>query len=737
MQRVIATLAILLLVIGNIAVFADALDVDQQADVLSSVNLLKGNGTDYNLSGKLTRAEAATFIVKFLGEEENLMYSGQKYTNPSFSDIDPKGWYMPYVGYVEVEEIASGFPDGTFRPTANVSEKAFLTMVLKALGYTNSDFSWGTVYSFAYEVGLVSDASYQVKTVDEMEYHRSDVVQVLYNSLDLPVKGSNQTALERLVDKRIVDEEVAIATGLYNRDELVSAISAIEVSSASKFTVTLNETISEITDDQLRLQSDDEDIDLTIESQKNEKLSFSTDVDLMDKEYTLTIENVTDQYGYVNTLEKTFTGYQGPIVSELFKIADAKAIDRETIQLEFTQPINLNAEHPKYYDIKRDGKDWIQGGFGTLDLVLDRETDNTIFMHLSGNQLDIDSTYTIVVSNSLRDLSGSKLQDSREITIAGSNQSPEGITLEDLIFVDKRTVKIRYNRPIDTSEAKRMSNYHIKKGSLPVNLVQVAVVPGENAVLLSVLSDFDNAKSYTFTIEGIEDAFGLSEFEDEFEINGSGSDYTANQIDFAYAKNEGEIEVYFEKPLKASTADNIAYYTIRRSGYNALPIKVLFDERTDARKVTLYLQKANYLQDDKEYILEIADGLQNIVNQGDEIEYTLDGLDVENQKPYPYDAVYIGDDKVRITFSEPISNSSVNTSRSNIQLKYKDSDGDDEYVESESVSYINPTTIVATFEKFDVTEDYKVVFNVVQDYAGVDTRTSSDGNLSRTVRIGE
>ncbi len=107
-----------------------------------------------------------------------------KYIETPFDDVDENDWFAPFVGYCYQNGIIKGFGDGSFRPDDFVSEKAFLTMVLGSLNYeADKDFDWDTVLQKAYEVGLVENIEYAVRTEDNTNYLRENVVHTIYMSL--------------------------------------------------------------------------------------------------------------------------------------------------------------------------------------------------------------------------------------------------------------------------------------------------------------------------------------------------------------------------------------------------------------------------------------------------------------------------------------------------------------------------------------------------------------------------
>lgn len=96
-----------------------------------------------------------------MGKDDNVNKYADIYNITSFPDVEPAQWYAKYVGYCAKEKIIVGTAAGKFEPTGYISEKAFLRLVLSALGYVyNEDYPLAEVYTRAYSLGLVTDPSY-------------------------------------------------------------------------------------------------------------------------------------------------------------------------------------------------------------------------------------------------------------------------------------------------------------------------------------------------------------------------------------------------------------------------------------------------------------------------------------------------------------------------------------------------------------------------------------------------
>ena len=257
MKKHIARISAVLLMLQSLALgtpaFAETQTVDQKAEILNQVHILTGDGTSYNLGGKLRRSEAAAFVVKALGVQNLVLQQKASLSQTNFKDVPKSEWYAPYVGYMTKQGIITGYPDGSFKPDEYVSEKAFFSMVLKAMGYTASDFDWNTINKVAFEAGLVEDIMYVFKEDDRADYKRGDVVSALYNALGKPLKNQDKKFIQLLIDSKMISPDKAELFGFVKFDKLPTTIKTLKVVSSNQISLTFNEDIIVPAADQIQV----------------------------------------------------------------------------------------------------------------------------------------------------------------------------------------------------------------------------------------------------------------------------------------------------------------------------------------------------------------------------------------------------------------------------------------------------------------------------------------------------
>ena len=171
------------------------------ADALYALGLVGGYGknadgsVNFALGDKLTRAQAFVLVVRFVGAEKDATTNMQ---NHPFTDVP--AWAAPYIGYVYANGITKGVSETKFDPDTEVSEAAFLTIMLRVLGYNDGagDFKWDDPYTLAQSVGI-ADAKADT-------FNRGGAFVICYRALTATVKSGNSIA-EQLIAKGVFTKE--------------------------------------------------------------------------------------------------------------------------------------------------------------------------------------------------------------------------------------------------------------------------------------------------------------------------------------------------------------------------------------------------------------------------------------------------------------------------------------------------------------------------------------------------
>ena len=174
LHKLIAIMICVLTLI-NTSVFAE--DYTGYANELKSMGLFKGTDIGYELDKTLTRAESATMLVRLLGAE--ITATTSKYETV-LSDVPEDKWYYTYIMYCYDKGITKGTGTDTFSPDDTVTAEQFVTLVLRALGY--SDAEPENAFVTANSVGLFG-TKFSKQLEESEKFLRNEMVYVAYRSL--------------------------------------------------------------------------------------------------------------------------------------------------------------------------------------------------------------------------------------------------------------------------------------------------------------------------------------------------------------------------------------------------------------------------------------------------------------------------------------------------------------------------------------------------------------------------
>ncbi len=123
------------------ATFTDtaALTQDQQDDIakLAALQILSGypDGS-FKAEASITRAEFAKIACTAagFGSSGDLL----KNTASAFSDVKAGQWYTGWVNLATTKGLFAGYPNGTFKPNATITESEVITVLMRLLGYNDN-----------------------------------------------------------------------------------------------------------------------------------------------------------------------------------------------------------------------------------------------------------------------------------------------------------------------------------------------------------------------------------------------------------------------------------------------------------------------------------------------------------------------------------------------------------------------------------------------------------------------
>lgn len=113
----------------------------EQISYIGTLGIIKGYPDGlFKPEGNITRAELATLLMRTrMGGDKNVPES----TAEIFTDVPSKHWALKYVNLAAQTKVVKGYPDGSFKPNANVTRAEGLTMIARFAGVTEETYAVG------------------------------------------------------------------------------------------------------------------------------------------------------------------------------------------------------------------------------------------------------------------------------------------------------------------------------------------------------------------------------------------------------------------------------------------------------------------------------------------------------------------------------------------------------------------------------------------------------------------
>ena len=137
-----------------------------------------GDGT-FAPDQQVTRAQFAAMITRALAIPESAL-AGYKTT--TFKDTAGYGWAVPYLAFCQSKGILVGDGAGNVMPGRTVSANEAVTMIMRAVGYTNNSAALVGVWPANY-VSLAQNNNLYMNVATAVGVTRANAAQIIYNSL--------------------------------------------------------------------------------------------------------------------------------------------------------------------------------------------------------------------------------------------------------------------------------------------------------------------------------------------------------------------------------------------------------------------------------------------------------------------------------------------------------------------------------------------------------------------------
>ena len=305
---------------------------EDYANSLAPLGVFKGTGSGYELDRTPTRIEGLIMLIRLLGVEKEAL--SMQASKVPFTDV-PK-WANGYVAYAYSHNLAKGINKTKFGSTNDMEAKAFVTFLLRSLGYNDSagDFSYTNALQYAKKINLLNDSTFVSLT--ESAFLRAHVAKTSYDTLKFNVKDRDIHLINVLVSEGKIDSNVAsifISLELKEPTILISPPKNIRIVDEKNEEVLINwDPVKDADYYYFYFKEEGEaDYSQDIDQGQKERFHYSKDYTVTyydlepGKEYKVVVTSVRDgeesEKSEVLSFEKKFGGYT-PYYSNFYGIPD-------------------------------------------------------------------------------------------------------------------------------------------------------------------------------------------------------------------------------------------------------------------------------------------------------------------------------------------------------------------------------------------------------------------------------
>lgn len=238
MKKIYISLLLIIIIIGMsssclAAQFYDTIGTKYESptEILYTLGIADGTSKNvFSANKPVTRAEMAKLILNVYGLGNQI--NGVSLGTYKFKDVKKTDWFYDYVNFAADMKIINGYSDGTFRPNNEVTYSEAVTMIIRALGYTELSVKAGENWDAPYikkmnEIRLAKNVGY-FKNSDAAT--RGNIAIMLCNMLNsesyVVVKDKTNvglikdTSAQKVItryfsDYAIIDEDILEGISIY------------------------------------------------------------------------------------------------------------------------------------------------------------------------------------------------------------------------------------------------------------------------------------------------------------------------------------------------------------------------------------------------------------------------------------------------------------------------------------------------------------------------------------------
>lgn len=541
------------------AMAATSYSYEDEAQVLSDLGLMVGDGTNLDLGGKLTREMGAVLLVRLLGAEEDALALTDAEIAAALEDYTDKDdisfWAEAYVAYATDAGYLAGRDDGSLDPQANLLGKDYATMILRAMGYEVDAEGWAIATTLLTEVDGLSVA--QAIKFNDKALIRDDAAGITYAAL-LGETAEAGTLIEALVAAGAVDADAAEEAGLYTKP-VAAGVKDITMSELREVVVTFTAPVNATEAKKLA--------NYTIQAKAPTAAALSAD----GKTVTLTVDPTfaTANYASYDVVVKAAVGISADYTKKVVAtdvtiptLVSATPVGPRAIKLTFSENLNLATAYEVMSSLKLDN--------GTLAISAPAITAFTKTITINTYVDMAETAHTIALSGSLlKDVAGYSVQaasltfnyvkDSSALTytVGATTETQVKITFNKAIAVGtligngNAFVAHSYNNRTYPATVETTDNqtFTFKWAST------IPLPPGTTTIYVG----YDSA-----TGAKIKDQYGIVMEAFNFAVTTT-PDFTKPTVTSAEFVDYNKVKVTFSEAVESTTATTAANYVLKDS----------------------------------------------------------------------------------------------------------------------------------------------------------------------------
>ncbi len=185
-------ISILFVFLFSSMAYGEYTEYTDYAEQLKSIGVFKGTENGFELEREATRVEGLIMFIRLLGQESEALE--QDWSHP-FQDVP--GWADQYIGWAYQNGYTKGISQTKFG-SGNIDAKSYMTFLLRALGYddSNGDFQWAQSLEKGGEIGIIEQS--KVEELEKERFIRGDLAYLSYYTLNVDLKESDVMLKEKL-----------------------------------------------------------------------------------------------------------------------------------------------------------------------------------------------------------------------------------------------------------------------------------------------------------------------------------------------------------------------------------------------------------------------------------------------------------------------------------------------------------------------------------------------------------